>query len=33
VAAPPAIDVDGLRVVRGGRAVLDGLALAIPAGG
>jgi ABC-2 type transport system ATP-binding protein len=32
VAAAPAIDVDSLRVVRGGRAVLDGLALAIPAG-
>jgi ABC-2 type transport system ATP-binding protein len=32
VAAPPAIDVDGLRVVRGGRVVLDALFLAVPTG-
>ncbi|HEU0335933.1 MAG TPA: ABC transporter ATP-binding protein [Gaiellaceae bacterium] len=32
MAAPPAIDVDGLRVVRGGRVVLDALSLAVPAG-
>ena len=32
MAAPPAIDVAGLRVVRGGRAVLERLSLAIPAG-
>src|SRR5579872_2917920 len=33
LAAPPeAVAVDGLRVVRGGREVLHGLTLAIPAG-
>jgi ABC-2 type transport system ATP-binding protein len=30
--APPAVDVAGLRVVRGGRVVVDGISFTVPAG-